>query len=106
MITRGFKQTSKIGRRLSFSISTPSLYSTSLSLTCSSEGSLGDSLFPVELLCRSSGGLGHSDIGLRSVDQSNPFYHHELYHHYQTILTGYFVLVWWATFGYTTKCAT
>ncbi|GMP53842.1 hypothetical protein CsSME_00019194 [Camellia sinensis var. sinensis] len=61
MITRGYKQTSKTGRRLSFSISTSSL--------------------------QSSGGLGHSDIGLRSVDQSDLFYHHELYHQLNSIIS-------------------
>ncbi|GMP23086.1 hypothetical protein CsSME_00000818 [Camellia sinensis var. sinensis] len=66
MITKGYKQTSKTCRRLSFSISIPSLHSTSLS-----------NLF----VGGSSGGLSHSDIGIRSVDQSDPFYHHELNTH-------------------------
>ena len=73
MITRGYKQMSKTRRRLSF-LSLIYLYIPSLFLTCSSEGSLGDSPFPVELLCRSSGELGHLDTGLRSVDQSNSFH--------------------------------
>ncbi|GMP28829.1 hypothetical protein CsSME_00004208 [Camellia sinensis var. sinensis] len=64
MIIKGYKQTLKTRRRLSFSISVPSLHFTSLSNL---------------LVGGSSGGLGPSDIGLRSVDQSDPFYHHKFF---------------------------
>ncbi|GMP59194.1 hypothetical protein CsSME_00022572 [Camellia sinensis var. sinensis] len=59
MITKGYKQTLKTRRRLSFSISIPSLHSTSLSNL---------------LVGGSSGGLGHLDTDWRSVDQSDPFH--------------------------------
>ena len=77
MITRGYKQTLKTRRRLSF-LSLLHLYIPLHTLTCLSESSLGDSPFPIELLCRISGEFGHSDIDMRSVDQSDSFYRHEL----------------------------
>ena len=73
MITKGYKQTLKTRRRLSF-LSPISLYILLLFLTYSLEGSLGDSPFPVELMYRFIGGLDHSDTGWRSVDQFDPFH--------------------------------